>query len=191
MSEREAIDATRAVVGEQGPLALVVDDLTEADLTTLGWFSSPSHLRAVALALKRADAGEVDYLAVRAPTGEPVAKGGVDYVEHLRPHDGPDGLVDFPEAGTLWQLSTHGDLWGLGLMTALIAEAERRVTKRGLDLAVLGVEVNNARARRLYEHLGYSVFAREFSGWDQEAPDGTITRYETEISLMRKSLAAD
>jgi hypothetical protein len=42
------------------------------------WSDGPSHFGAVARALHRAAAGEVEYLAVRAPGGQPVAKLGID-----------------------------------------------------------------------------------------------------------------
>jgi hypothetical protein len=35
---------------------------------------------------------------------------------------------------------------------------------------------------------GYHPYSREPDSWDQEAPDGTITRYETMLTLMRKDL---
>jgi hypothetical protein len=33
------------------------------------------------------------------------------------------------------------------------------------------------------------VVRREPGGWNREAPDGTITRYETMITVLRKTLA--
>jgi hypothetical protein len=37
------------------------------------------HLQSIVTALSRRARGGVDYLVVRAPSGEPIAKGGVDY----------------------------------------------------------------------------------------------------------------
>lgn len=45
-----------------------------------------------------------------------------------------------------------------GIGTALIREAERRVSGRGIDRVGLAVGVDNARARSLYERLGYRVW---------------------------------
>lgn len=88
--------AIRAVIESHGITMLAVDDLAIADLPFIRWAGSPSHLRSVAKQLARAPAGEVEYLAVRAPTGRPIAKGGVDYAVE-------EG------AGMIWQLASEVD----------------------------------------------------------------------------------
>lgn len=152
-----------------------VRDLTPADLPTCGWSGSATHLRQVARELVRAEAGEVDYLAVCTAAGLPVAIGGVDYRAA-------------PGAGTLWQLAVLPALQSCGLGSLLIRSAEDRIRTRGLRRAELGVEDDNPRARALYERLGYRAFDRQPDAWDEEAPDGSIRRYETMCTLMRKEL---
>src|SRR6266536_3331704 len=53
-------------------------------------------------------------------------------------------------------------------------------------LSQLAVEVNNPRARSLYERLGYVAYSRRPEAWDEELPDGSLTRYGTVCTLMRK-----
>ena len=154
---------------------LTIRDLTVEDLPECAWSGSRSHLVSVAEALERARLGEVDYLAACPPSGMPVAIGGVDYAR-------------VPGAGTLWQLSVHGALQSCGIGTILIQAAEQRIRSRGLHRAELGVEESNPRARALYERLGYVAYGREPDAWDEEAPDGSISRYETMCTLMRKEL---
>ncbi|WP_416069198.1 GNAT family N-acetyltransferase [Streptomyces buecherae] len=151
-------------------------DLTHADLASCGWAGSALHLRNVAGQLERARRGEVDYLAICAATDVPVAKGGVDYQV-------AEG------AGTLWQLAVHPALRSRGVGTFLVTAAERRVRDRGLRRAELAVEDDNPRARALYERLGYSAYGRQPDSWDEEAPDGSVRRYETMCVLMRKELS--
>src|SRR3954468_10359502 len=103
-------DEARRLIADAGAQAFVVDDLTRDDLPRLAWSGSPLHLASVARALDRVALGEVEYLAVRAPDGTAVAKGGIDYARHAG-------------AGTLWQLATMEELRSLGLGTRLIAEA--------------------------------------------------------------------
>ncbi|MGW4806739.1 GNAT family N-acetyltransferase [Kitasatospora sp. NPDC004272] len=157
-------------------LRLTVRDLTEADLPSCGWAGSPKHVRELVHQLRRAEAGEVDYLAVCTPVGLPVAVGGVDY-------------TPAPGAGTLWQLGVHPALRSCGIGTLLIRAAEQRITARGLAVAELGVEESNPRARALYERLGYRAFGRALDGWDVEDADGTLRRHETVCTLMRRRLA--
>ena len=157
-------------------IAIHVRDLTHADLPDCTWSGSPMHLRTVANELDRAAAGLADYLAVCvAKTDRPVAIGGVDYE-----------LA--PGAGSLHQLATMPALQSCGLGTALIGAAEERIRRRGLTRAELGVEHSNPRARALYERLGYVAFDDRPDGWDEEAPDGTIRRYETVCTIMAKGL---
>jgi ribosomal protein S18 acetylase RimI-like enzyme len=156
-------------------MPLTIRDLTAEDLPWCRWSGSRSHLVSVADALRRAQAGEMDYLAACPPSGLPVAIGGVDYAK-------------FPGAGEIMQLSVHPALQSCGIGTILIQAAEQRVRARGLRRSELGVEESNLRARALYERLGYVAYGRGPDAWDEQAPDGSITRYETVCTLMCKEL---
>src|SRR6516165_5521305 len=125
-----------------GARQLTVGDLCDDDLGGLAWSGDPAHLRSVAAALQRAAQGLEDYLVVRAPGGQPVAKMRVDYTSEA-------------DVGVFSQLAVMGPLQGLGIATMLIGAGEQRVRTRGLAFAALGVEDTNPRARRLYERLGY------------------------------------
>jgi ribosomal protein S18 acetylase RimI-like enzyme len=155
---------------------MVVDDLNAADLTDLDWSGGPLHVTAVGEALERVALGEIDYLVIRDQDRRPVAKAGIDYTEH-------------PGAGTIWQVATRKDLEGRGLATRLIAEAERRIAARGLEWSMIGVEEDNERAIRLYNHLGYEPCGCEPASWDELDSHGNIRLYETTITLMRKASA--
>jgi ribosomal protein S18 acetylase RimI-like enzyme len=154
---------------------LTVRDLAAADLPACAWSGSASHIRSIAAALERAERGEVDYLAVCPPSGLPVALGGVDYARS-------------PGAGTLWQLAVHGALQSCGIGTILIGAAEQRIRARGLHQAELAVEENNPRARGLYERLGYAAYGSALEAWDEDEPGGSVRRYESVVTLMRKVL---
>ncbi|WP_030763742.1 N-acetyltransferase [Streptomyces griseus] len=157
-------------------LRLSVRELAHADLTSCGWAGSDHHLAGVARQLDRARAGEVDYLAVCTGTGVPVAKCGIDY----RVKEG---------VGTLWQLAVHPALQSCGIGTFLVEAAELRIRNRGLGRAELAVEESNPRARALYRRLGYVEYDRRPDSWDEQAPDGSLRRYETVCALMGKELS--
>jgi ribosomal protein S18 acetylase RimI-like enzyme len=154
----------------------VVRDLTPEDLPSCTWSGSALHLTRIARAIERARRGEMDYLAACPPSGLPVALGAIDYDEN-------------PGAGTLTQLAVHGALQSCGIGTLLIQAAQQRILGRGLRRAELGVEQINPRARALYERLGYIAYSRALESWDEQAPDGSIFRYETMCTLMRKELS--
>jgi ribosomal protein S18 acetylase RimI-like enzyme len=154
---------------------LTIRDLTRGELPSCTWSGSVTYLAHVAQALERAERGEVEYLALCPPSNLPVAIGGIDYAVT-------------PGAGTLWQLTVHPALRSCGIGTILIRAAEQRIRARGLHRAELGVEEANPRARALYERLGYLAYDRKPEAWDEEAADGSITRYETVCTLMGKQL---
>lgn len=154
-----------------------VGDLTREELQLIGWSGSASHIENVARQLDRRDAGAVDYLVVRDGDGLPTAKGAVDYEEHAG-------------AGTIMQLATRTDLEGRGLAQRIIREAEQRIRSRGLAVAVLSVEPENARARRLYEYLGYEPFGERETGWEHQLEDGTLGWYTTIVIDMRRDLTS-
>lgn len=158
-----------------GARQLAVGDLRDDDLAGLAWSGNPAHLRSVAAALQRAAQGLEDYLMVRAPGGQPVAKMRVDYTS---------------EAGTgvFSQLAVMGPLQGLGIATMLIGVGEQRVRARGRAFAALGVEDNNPRARRPYERLGYQPAGRQHAAWETEDDDGVLWLYETTLTILRKRL---
>lgn len=93
-----------------------------------------------------------------------------------------------PAYGFMHEFTVRGDLQSCGIGTALIAECERRIRARGLWSAEISVEEGNPRARALYERLGYVAYDCEPAAWDQDLPDGSVQRYETTCTLLRKEL---
>lgn len=155
-----------------GAARVEVLNLTSGDLPLIAWSGSGAHLENVALQLARVSTGEVEYLAVFVH-GHPVSKGGVDFAREAN-------------AGTVWQLATHSRLEGLGLATTLIHELEARVVARGVTNIRLGIEPENERARRLYEHLGYRTIGESEASWEAEHSDGSRFMYRTKIVEMLK-----
>ena len=154
---------------------VTVGDLERGELDLIAWSGSASHIKNVARQLDRRDAGAVEYLVVRDRDGLPIAKGAVDYEEA-------------PGSGTIMQVATRGDLEGRGYARMILEEAERRIRERGLRSAMLAVEPDNQRARRLYEWLGYQPLGERETGWEYEREDGTLAWYSTVVLAMQKQL---
>jgi ribosomal protein S18 acetylase RimI-like enzyme len=154
---------------------LTVRDLAEADVPHLVGLSSGPGLAKMPEHLERARRGDVDLLVVCPPSGLPVAKGAVSWDEK-------------PDAGVLWGLRVRAELRSLGIGSVMIEAIEGRIRARGLSHAELAVEEDNPRARALYERLGYVAHGSEPASWDQQEPDGTIRKYETTCTLLRKDL---
>lgn len=154
-------------------IPLTVRDLTLEDRPRLG--EPPTKLVAMAKELERVPLGEADYLAVCTPSGQPVGFGAVDYTKPLG-------------GATLNQLTVVEALQSCGIGTILVRALEERILARGLRLAELGIDDASPRPQRLYERLGYVVSGTEIGSWDTDAPDGSVVRYETTITLLRKQL---
>lgn len=152
-----------------------VSDLLRDDLDLIGWSGSTSHIKNVAGQLERRDSGVLEYLVVRDSAGVPIAKAAIDFEE-------------FDGAGTIIQVATRSDLEGRGYAKRLLEEAEVRIRERGLRLARLAVEPGNARARRLYEFVGYVPTGERATGWEYEDDDGAVKWFSTVVIDMEKPL---
>lgn len=153
-------------------LTLTIRDLCVTDLPGMSW-AGEFHMKQVEAAMAKNTSK--DFLAVFLSNGRSVGKGEIDYEQQ-------------PGAGQIGSLTVREDMQSLGIGSALITAAEQRIRERGLSRAELDVEEDNPRARSLYERLGYVAYGRTPDSWDQQAPDGTIYRYETTCTLMRKDL---
>jgi len=173
--DQATIEGLCAMIRADGVQQLAVGDLRADEVAELAWSGNPAHLRSVAAALKRAAQGLEDYLVVRAPGGEPVAKMRIDYTSEA-------------DTGVFSQLATMGPLQGLGIATMLIGAGEQRVHAHGLGFAALGVEDNNPRARHLYQRLGYQAVSRQPASWETEDDAGVLRVYETTLTILRKRL---
>src|SRR6266545_3077643 len=158
-------------------VTVTVRDLTHEDLPACAWSGTVMHIASVARELDRAQRGEVDYLAVCPPSNLPVAIGEVDYQA-------------CPGAVMLSQLAVQAAWQSCGLGTILVRAAEQRILARGLDRAELGVEVNNPRARSLYERLGYVAYSRRRRRRRRARPGGWPAARPGEAASDRRWRAA-
>ena len=156
-------------------IPMTIRDMAVADLDVLDWSGGPRHLVSVREQLDRVTSGAVEYLVACPPSGLPVGKTGIDYTPRA-------------DAGTIYQAAVHPALQSCGIGTLLVAAAEQRIRSRGRRHAELDVEHDNPRARALYERLGYVAYGDEPDEWDTEGSDGTIVRYRTMCTMMRKPL---
>jgi len=89
-------------------------------------------------------------------------------------------LAEATEPGE-WEfryLAVRRDHWGKGLGRFLVDEVERRARSAGANQVVLRVIDTNARARDLYEHLGYVHRpARDLRFTSDGPPERLITLY--------------
>ncbi|HVV36333.1 MAG TPA: GNAT family N-acetyltransferase [Acidimicrobiales bacterium] len=169
----EDVEGLRGRIAD-GTATITIDELRVEDLDDIGWSGSPTRLRNVAEQLARMPSGDVEYFVLRAD-GTSIAKAGVDYTKERG-------------AATIWQVATRFEFEGLGLATRLFEHAETRAQARGLSRLRLGVEVENDRARSLYEHLGFVPIGESIDEWEAETLDGAACLYRAICIEMAKDL---
>lgn len=167
------VSETRAFLATRSLDDLVCDDFTVSDVDL--WVTTPGESDGFNAVLNLVARGDADYLNIRSPSGVPVTKCGVNYIEK-------------PAVGVITQFDTREGLRSLGLGRRLLVEAERRVVARGFGTAELGVELENLRARSLYETLGYCFEGEAPSSWETVDPSGVRSVYRTTIAVLRKAL---
>jgi ribosomal protein S18 acetylase RimI-like enzyme len=148
----------------------------EDDLPALEWFGLQTDYRDYfAHGYRRQQAGELIFLVAEA-NGFPVAKIWIDLGREPR------------SAAYLSALDVMPCLQNLGLGTRLIAAAEERARAAGRAAVRMTVAQTNARARRLYERLGYRVVGQERAVYDGHSPDGRPIHHDEAVWVMEKSL---
>lgn len=152
-------------------LRLTIRDFEAEDLGDVDWSGGSEHAQALAEALMASYSGQVVLLAVALENGRLVACGGVDFRIAV-------------SAGTLWMLSVHETLQGLGIGTSLIAALEERVRGAGLRTVRMSVEHDNPRAAALYHRLGYREVGSALESW----PTAGGRTYVTVTSVLERPL---
>ena len=157
---------------------VVVRYCTEQDLPRLEWFGHQRVLRsAMARTFQRARAGEVAFL-VAEMNGFPVARVSLDLVQARR-----QGVA------LLWSLAVMPNLQGLGIGTLLLEAGERVARAHGLTMVELAVAMDNQRAQRLYERLGYRVVGERIESHTREVPQGGMRTVTERCRVLRKRLS--
>lgn len=87
----------------------------------------------------------------------------------------------------IYSVRVMAHLRGMGVGSHLMRFSERLLNQRGYHWAVISVTKENVRAKRLYERLGYHVFAEDEGRWSYENHLGhTINVIEPSWMLHKK-----
>lgn len=82
----------------------------------------------------------------------------------------PNGAV-----GWIFNVASHGDFRGRGILQLLLADMEKRGRDMGLARLAIHVREDNPRARRAYEKAGFKLVG-------SEGMHGAQLRYEKELA---------
>ena len=156
---------------------------TAADLPALVAALGERHWFADRLARQERGGGMV---LVAWLEGRPV---GEVFLE-CEPATEPEVRRHLPGVPRLDHLEVPGPLWGRGIGTALIRAAEDTARQLGYDQIALGVGLDNSRARRLYERLGYADWGHGtvVGTWVEHPNDGPPMTLSEVFMMLVKSL---
>jgi ribosomal protein S18 acetylase RimI-like enzyme len=97
-------------------------------------------------------------------------------------------FADGASRGYLYSLRVRPNWQGRGIGTQLIEAAEAALRQRGFRTAVIAAAKGNDGARRLYERLGYMVFADDPGVWYFTDVNGVKQTMEEPCWVLRKQL---
>lgn len=158
-------------------LGVTIRPCRAADLPALEWYGLYwRHREIFREAFERQERGETTMLLAVA-NGFPVGQIFLDY-DRAREES----------TAVYWAVRVYPFLQGLGLGSALIGAAEEQVRRRAIAWAELGVEIENADARRLYERLGYEVAGEMREECAYRTPSGARERMVLREWRMRKRI---
>jgi ribosomal protein S18 acetylase RimI-like enzyme len=155
---------------------------SDGDLSALVAVLGQRHFFADCLARQRGGHG---VLLVAWFDGRPVG----DVLLSWEPADEPEVRRRLPGVPQLGHLEVLGPFRRRGIGTALIRAGEDTARRLGHERLVLGVGVDNAAARRLYERLGYVDWGHGtvVGTWQEHDHDGPpVTLSETLDTLVKR-----
>jgi ribosomal protein S18 acetylase RimI-like enzyme len=156
---------------------LLIRTCQSDDLPLMEWYGQfRDHRELFADAFARHLAGE-NVMLVADLHGFPAGQAWIDLVKHRT-----------ERVGYIWAVRVFPFLRGLGIGTQLMHVAEKVLTEHGYRCAEVGVEKDNADARRLYERLGYRLLGDVREEYGFTTPDGVKASYTVDHWRLRKSL---
>jgi ribosomal protein S18 acetylase RimI-like enzyme len=97
-------------------------------------------------------------------------------------------IADGDSRAYLYSLRVMEMFRGYGIGTRLIQEAETIVQDRGFQWCTIGVAKDNTPAQRLYERLGYRVFADDPGRWSYIDHKGHTRHVNEPCWLLQKQI---
>ncbi len=160
---------------------VVIRPVTEADLQALEWEGRYRHFRRLyRMAYLEAQRGR-RLLMVAEAQGRVV---GQIFIQFSGGRHNLRGV----KTGYLHAVRVRPEWRGQGIGTQLIQAAEEELRARGFQRAVLAVSQANEGARRLYERLGYRLFAEDPGRWSYVDDQGRKRHVDEPAFVLDKRL---
>lgn len=158
-------------------------DLAPADERLLEWHGGPDLRSFYQRQTQAHQAGEIHVLIAAGPhegeTDFPIGQAAIHW----------HGKPTHPQIPDIQSLRVHPHFRGAGIGSRLVEACEEYSRQRGHERISLSVALDNPRARRLYERLGYSVAGPNYCDvWFYTDAQGQNVRVEETVLDMIKEL---
>lgn len=159
-----------------------IREAKEADLRALEWEGRYQHYRRLyRRAMAEAKKGRRVLLVAEA---EERIVGQI----FVQLSSGRGEYADGEQSGYLYSFRVRPEYRNQGIGTQLLEAAEEELTTRGFTRAVIAVAKENQAALRLYESLGYAVFAEDPGKWSYVDHEGELRRVSEPAYVLEKPL---
>lgn len=138
------------------PLSITLRAAVQEDLPKLEWYGQYSHFRNLFRRAYREQQIGHRLMLVADCNNFPI---GHLFIQFIERDDGGE------RRAYLYSFRVMEMFRGQGIGTRLMQEAETIIGQRGYSRVTISVAKANSDARRLYERLGYRVFAQDEGHW--------------------------
>ncbi len=153
---------------------------TYDDLPKLEWYGQYTHFRAVYRRTFREMLQRRRLMLVAACNNFPI---GQVFAQLGSADDPPNARRAY-----FYALRVMEMFQGQGIGTHLLHEGEQLARDFGCQLAAIAAAKNNPRARRLYERLGYRVFAEDHGKWSYTDHEQRVHHVHEPCWVLEKRL---
>ncbi len=161
------------------PLSITLRPATRDDLPKLEWYGQYIHYRNLFRRAFREQQLGRRLILVADCNGFPVGHIFIQFIE-------PDASLE--RRAYLYSFRVMEMFRGQGIGTHLLQEAELILQERGYVSATISVAKDNPAARRLYERLGYRIFAEDEGRWRYVDHRGTLRLVHEPCWMLHKQI---
>lgn len=161
------------------PLAITLRAAVREDLPKLEWYGLYAHYRNLFRRAYREQQLGRRLMLVADCNNFPI---GHLFIQFINPGDGSEGRA------YLYSFRVMEMFRGQGIGTRLMQEAETIIRQRGYSRVTISVAKANPDAKRLYERLGYQVFAQDEGRWRYADHRGNIRTVHEPCWMLHKQI---
>lgn len=160
-------------------MSIILRVATLDDLPKLEWYGQYKHFRNLFRRTYREQEAGRRIMLVADSNNFPI---GHVFIQFKDPDDEDTGRA------YLYSFRVMEMFRGHGIGTRLLQEAENMTLDRGLGWAAIAVAKDNHGARRLYERIGYHIYAEDSGRWSYLDHKGIARHVSEPCWMLQKQL---